>query len=57
MLFKNTCRDILKIAEQMMLGELEYHEGNHDAAFDQVRWVEAEKQLSEEPTLLKTPAD
>jgi tetratricopeptide (TPR) repeat protein len=33
MLFNNTCIDILKIAEQMMLGELEYHKGNHDAAF------------------------
>lgn len=33
MLFNNTARDILKVAEQMMLGELEYHRGNHDTAF------------------------
>lgn len=26
MLFNNTCRDILVIAEQMMMGELEYHD-------------------------------
>lgn len=37
MLFNNTCRDILKVGEQMMLGELEYHKGNHDAAFDHLR--------------------
>ncbi|MEM7280239.1 MAG: hypothetical protein AAF438_01220 [Pseudomonadota bacterium] len=37
MLFNNTCNDILKIAEQMLLGELEYHKGNHDAAFDHLR--------------------
>lgn len=37
MLFNNTCRDILQVAEQMMLGELEYHKGNHDAAFDHLR--------------------
>jgi tetratricopeptide (TPR) repeat protein len=37
MLFNNTCIDILKIAEQMMLGELEYHKGNHDAAFAHLR--------------------
>jgi tetratricopeptide (TPR) repeat protein len=34
MLFNNTCRDILKIAEQMMLGELAYHQGSHDTAFE-----------------------
>ena len=33
MLFNNSGRDILGVAEQMMLGELEYHKGNHDAAF------------------------
>lgn len=37
MLFNNTCRDILGIAEQMMLGELEYHRGNYDAAFVHLR--------------------
>ncbi|MEP4291319.1 MAG: hypothetical protein ABJ358_05350, partial [Rhizobiaceae bacterium] len=37
MLFNNTCRDILKVGEQMMLGELEYHKGNHAAAFDHLR--------------------
>lgn len=33
MLFNNTCRDILGIAEAMLLGELEYHKGNHETAF------------------------
>lgn len=37
MLFNNSCRDILKVAEQMMLGELAYHNGNHEAAFDHLR--------------------
>jgi tetratricopeptide (TPR) repeat protein len=37
MLFNNTCQDILKIAEQMMLGELEYHKGNVEAAFEHLR--------------------
>ena len=37
MLFNNTCRDILGVAEQMMMGELEYHKGNHDAAFGHLR--------------------
>lgn len=37
MLFNNTCLDILKIAEQMLLGELEYHKGNHDKAFEHLR--------------------
>ena len=37
MLFNNTCRDILTVAEQMMLGELEFHKGNHDAAFAHLR--------------------
>lgn len=37
MLFNNTCRDILAIAEQMLLGELEYHKGNHEAAFEHLR--------------------
>lgn len=37
MLFNNTCRDILKVAEQMMLGELAYHKGEHDTAFEHLR--------------------
>ena len=37
MLFNNTCRDILKVAEQMMLGELAYHQGQHQTAFDHLR--------------------
>jgi tetratricopeptide (TPR) repeat protein len=37
MLFNNTCRDILKVAKQMMLGELAYHKGNHEVAFDHLR--------------------
>jgi tetratricopeptide (TPR) repeat protein len=37
MLFNNTCRDILQVAEQMLMGELEYHKGNHDAAFAHLR--------------------
>ncbi|MEM1264181.1 MAG: tetratricopeptide repeat protein [Pseudomonadota bacterium] len=36
-LFNNTCRDILRVAEQMMLGELEYHKGNHERAFEHLR--------------------
>ncbi|MDJ0609348.1 MAG: tetratricopeptide repeat protein [Kiloniellales bacterium] len=37
MLFNNTCRDILAVAEQMLLGELEYHKGNHEQAFEHLR--------------------
>lgn len=37
MLFNNACRDILKVAEQMMLGELAYHKGNYETAFDHLR--------------------
>jgi len=37
MLFNNTCADILKVAEQMLLGELEYRKGNLDTAFDHLR--------------------
>ncbi len=33
----NTAEDVLAVAEQMMLGELEYHKGNHDKAFDHLR--------------------
>ncbi len=31
--FHNSCLSILEVAEQMLLGELEYRKGNHDAAF------------------------
>ncbi|MBW4652430.1 MAG: tetratricopeptide repeat protein [Kaiparowitsia implicata GSE-PSE-MK54-09C] len=37
MLFNNTCRDILRVAEQMMLGELDYHKGNYGKAFEHLR--------------------
>jgi len=37
MLFNNSCRDILQVAEQMMLGELEYHKGNTEDAFEHLR--------------------
>ncbi|MCH9673329.1 MAG: tetratricopeptide repeat protein [Gammaproteobacteria bacterium] len=37
MLFNNTCRDILSVAEQMLLGELAYHQGQHERAFDHLR--------------------
>lgn len=37
MLFNNTCLDILRVAEQMMEGELAYHQGRHDEAFDHLR--------------------
>ena len=32
-IFNNTCRDILRIAHEMMKGEIEYRKRNHDAAF------------------------
>ena len=37
MLFNNTCRDILQVAEQMLLGELAYHKGDHEVAFEHLR--------------------
>lgn len=37
MLFNNTARDILNVAQQMMCGEIEYRKGNHEAAFDHLR--------------------
>lgn len=37
MLFNNTCLDILKVAEQMLLGELNYHKGDYEKAFDHLR--------------------
>ena len=36
-LFNNTCLDILKIAAEMMRGEIEYRKGNYDAAFAHLR--------------------
>ncbi len=37
MLFNNTCQDILKIAEAMLMGELEYHKGDHEAGLAHLR--------------------
>ncbi len=37
MLFNNTCLDILRVAEEMLNGELEYRKGNYEAAFDHLR--------------------
>ena len=36
-LFNNSCQDVLKIAAQMLNGELEYRQGNYDAAFKCLR--------------------
>ena len=36
-LFNNTCVDILKIAEQMLLGEIEYRKQNYDTAYAHLR--------------------
>ena len=36
-LFNNTCLDLLEIAEQMLLGEIEYRRQNYDVAFDHLR--------------------
>ena len=36
-LFNNTCVDILKIAEQMLLGEVKYRQKNYQQAFDHLR--------------------
>jgi tetratricopeptide (TPR) repeat protein len=35
--FNNTCQDILRVAEAMLDGELEYRRGNYDAAFAHLR--------------------
>ena len=35
--FNNPALDVLAIAEKMLDGELEYHKGNHDIAFDHLR--------------------
>ena len=37
MLFNNTCTDILEIARNMLIGELEYRRGNYDVAYDHLR--------------------
>ncbi|MEM8497607.1 MAG: hypothetical protein AAF542_06260 [Pseudomonadota bacterium] len=37
MLFNNTCHDLLKIAAKMVLGELRYHMGEHEQAFQHLR--------------------
>jgi tetratricopeptide (TPR) repeat protein len=36
-LFNNRCVDILKIAEQMILGEIEYRKQNYDVAYSHLR--------------------
>ena len=35
--FNNTCVDVLKIAEQMLLGEIEYRKQNYDVAYAHLR--------------------
>jgi len=35
--FNNTCQDVLKIAEQMMLGEIEYRKQNYEVAYDHLQ--------------------
>ena len=36
-LFNNSCRDVLKIADQMLSGELEYRQANYATAFKCLR--------------------
>jgi tetratricopeptide (TPR) repeat protein len=36
-IFNNTCIDILEIAEAMMHGEVDYHSGRYERAFDHLR--------------------
>ena len=36
-LFNNSCQDVLKIADQMLCGELHYRQGNYDEAFEHLR--------------------
>ena len=36
-IFNNTCLDILAVAREMMLGEIEYRRENYDAAFEHLR--------------------
>ncbi|AMD01069.1 hypothetical protein [Halomonas chromatireducens] len=58
LLFNNTAVDILQVAEQMMLGELEYHSGRQDAAFAHLyRAVELDDTLPyDEPWAWMQPA-
>jgi tetratricopeptide (TPR) repeat protein len=35
--FNNTCQDILRVAQAMLDGEIEYRTGNHEAAFGRLR--------------------
>lgn len=37
MVLNNTSEAILEVAQHMMLGEVEYHKGNHELAFDHLR--------------------
>ncbi len=36
-LFNNSCKDVLKIADQMLIGELAYRQANYEVAFDALR--------------------
>jgi len=36
-MLNNTTHDVLQVAEQMMSGELAYHKGDHDTAFEHLR--------------------
>ena len=36
-IFNNSCLDVLKIAEQMMLGEIEYRKQNYEVAYNHLR--------------------
>ena len=38
-IFNNSCLDVLKIAEQMMLGEIEYRKQNYEVAYDHLRFA------------------
>ncbi len=37
MVFNNSCRDILAVADAMLAGEIEYRKANHEAAFAHLR--------------------
>ncbi len=58
MLFNNTCRDILAVARHMAAGELAYHQGRHDEAFEALRQaVEMDDNLPyDEPWAWMQPA-
>ena len=38
-IFNNTCRHILAIAGAMLRGEIEYRKGNHETAFERLRYA------------------